>query len=30
MFYPAKFIPEDDGFNVSFRDIPEALTCGDD
>lgn len=29
MFYPAKFDPEDGGFNVSFRDIPEALTCGD-
>ncbi|WP_386696671.1 MULTISPECIES: type II toxin-antitoxin system HicB family antitoxin [unclassified Lonepinella] len=30
MLYPAKFEPEDGGYNVSFRDIPEALTCGDD
>ncbi|UWZ92360.1 type II toxin-antitoxin system HicB family antitoxin [[Pasteurella] aerogenes] len=30
MKYPAKFEPEDGGFNVTFRDIPEAITCGDD
>ncbi|MDY4280837.1 MAG: type II toxin-antitoxin system HicB family antitoxin [[Pasteurella] mairii] len=30
MKYPAKFDPEDGGFNVTFRDIPEAITCGDD
>lgn len=29
MFYPAKLIPEDGGYTVTFRDIPEALTCGD-
>lgn len=32
MFYPAKFILEENGgYSVSFRDIPipEALTCGD-
>ena len=29
MLYPARFEPEDGGYNVSFRDIPEALTCGD-
>lgn len=27
--YPAFLEPEDGGFNVTFRDIPEALTCGD-
>lgn len=27
--YPALLEPEDGGFNVTFRDIPEALTCGD-
>lgn len=30
MLYPARFEFEDGGYNVSFRDIPEALTCGDD
>lgn len=30
MLYPAKFEKEGDGFNVTFRDIPEAITCGDD
>ncbi|MFK3558321.1 type II toxin-antitoxin system HicB family antitoxin [Pasteurella multocida] len=30
MLYPAKFDKEDNGlYAVSFRDIPEALTCGD-
>lgn len=29
MYYPAKFAPEDGGYNVTFRDIPEAITCGD-
>lgn len=29
MFYPAKFIAEEGGYTVTFRDIPEALTCGD-
>lgn len=30
MFYPAQFEPaEEGGFNVTFRDIPEAITCGD-
>lgn len=27
--YPAHIQPGDGGFTVSFRDIPEALTCGD-
>jgi len=26
--YPASLEPEGDGFNVTFRDIPEAFTCG--
>lgn len=30
MFYLANFEPEDGSFNVSFPDIPEAITCGDD
>ncbi|KAE9528448.1 type II toxin-antitoxin system HicB family antitoxin [Testudinibacter aquarius] len=30
MFYPAKFDKEGGGYNVTFRDIPEAITCGDD
>ncbi|OCG78793.1 antitoxin [Gilliamella sp. Nev6-6] len=30
MFYPAKLTKEDDGYTVTFRDIPEAITCGDD
>lgn len=30
MFYPARFTAEDRGYTVTFRDIPEALTCGDD
>ena len=30
MFYPARFTAEDNGYTVTFRDIPEALTCGDD
>ena len=30
MFYPATFEKEGDGYNVTFRDIPEAITCGDD
>ncbi|AMW15806.1 type II toxin-antitoxin system HicB family antitoxin [Glaesserella parasuis] len=29
MLYPARFEFEDGSYNVSFRDIPEALTCGD-
>jgi antitoxin HicB len=29
--YPAKLAPErDGGFTVRFRDLPEAITCGDD
>lgn len=28
MFYPAQLDYADDGVTVSFRDIPEALTCG--
>lgn len=27
--YPALLEPEGDGFNITFRDIPEAITCGD-
>ncbi|WP_037587564.1 type II toxin-antitoxin system HicB family antitoxin [Stenoxybacter acetivorans] len=30
MYYPAKFSQEDNGYTVTFRDIPEAITCGDD
>ena len=30
MYYPAQLAYADDGVTVSFRDIPEALTCGDD
>lgn len=31
MFYPAKFTPDPSGgFVVTFRDIPEAITQGDD
>lgn len=31
MFYPATFTPDPDGgFVVTFRDIPEAITQGDD
>ena len=29
VFYPAKFQQEGQAYNVSFRDIPEAMTCGD-
>jgi antitoxin HicB len=30
MFYPARFEPaEEGGFVVTFRDIPEAITQGD-
>lgn len=30
MFYPAIFIPEDEGaFTVTFPDIPSCITCGD-
>jgi len=29
MLYPAKLAPEDGGFVVTFRDIPEAVTQGD-
>lgn len=29
--YPCELAPEQDGgFSVSFPDVPEALTCGDD
>ena len=31
MYYPAKFTPaEEGGYVVTFRDIPEAITQGDD
>lgn len=30
MYYPATFVKEDNGlYSVTFRDIPEAITCGD-
>lgn len=30
IFYPAVFIPEDEGaFTVTFPDLPECITCGD-
>ena len=30
--YPCVLTPEEDGdgFSLSFPDVPEALTCGDD
>ena len=28
VFYPAKFEQQGQAYNVSFRDIPEAITCG--
>jgi antitoxin HicB len=28
MFYPAKIVPDGDGWMVSFPDIPEALSSG--
>ena len=27
--YPARLIPDGTGFAVKFRDIPEAITCGE-
>lgn len=30
MKYPAKFTPDAGGFVVTFRDVPEAITQGDD
>lgn len=30
MLYPAKFEKEGNSYNITFRDIPEAITCGDD
>lgn len=30
MLYPAIFTKEVNGYSVIFRDIPEAITCGDD
>jgi antitoxin HicB len=31
MYYPARFEPaEEGGFVVTFRDVPEAITQGDD
>jgi antitoxin HicB len=29
MFYPARIRADGDQFAVTFRDIPEAITCGD-
>ncbi|MDO5678874.1 MAG: type II toxin-antitoxin system HicB family antitoxin [Pelistega sp.] len=29
MLYPAIFEKEGTGYNIRFRDIPEAITCGD-
>ncbi|ETD72501.1 pilus biosynthesis protein HicB [Pelistega indica] len=29
MLYPAIFTKENTGYSVTFRDIPEAITCGD-
>lgn len=29
MFYPAMIEPDNVGYAVSFRDVPEALTCAD-
>lgn len=30
MYYPANFTDDDGTLLVRFRDIPEAITCGDD
>lgn len=30
MHYPAKFEKEENGYTVTFRNIPEAITCGED
>ena len=31
LYYPAIFLKEDDGrYSVSFSDVPEAITCGND
>ncbi|MDO5812807.1 MAG: type II toxin-antitoxin system HicB family antitoxin [Bacillota bacterium] len=31
LYYPALFLKEDDGrYSVSFSDVPEAITCGND
>lgn len=30
MFYPATLTKENEGWTVTFRDIPEAITYGDD
>lgn len=30
MNYPAKFEKEENGYTVTFRNIPEAITCGKD
>ena len=31
LYYPAIFLKEDDGrYSVSFPDVPEAITCGND
>ena len=30
MKYPARILCESDGCTVTFPDIPEAITCGDD
>lgn len=27
MFYPARFEQEEGGYTVTFRDLPEAITC---
>lgn len=28
--YPCELTPDDGGVSISFPDVPEALTCGDD
>ena len=31
LYYPVIFLKEDDGrYLVSFSDVPEAITCGND
>ena len=31
LYYPVIFLKEDDGrYSVSFPDVPEAITCGND
>lgn len=28
LYFPATFLKENDGYTVTFKDVPEAITCG--